>query len=92
MYEKPQTRMYETPKAWAWQPVATNTARYASVPVFEPPQPPAIFLPPNPFEPLPEPPNNESEGVQTEADAPLPEEDQSAGPGKYIFVTCDISR
>lgn len=92
MYEKAQTRGYERPKPWAWQPVANNTARYASAPVFEAPQPPAIFLPPDPFEPPPEPPNNESEGVQTEADAPLLGEDQLAGPGKYIFVTCDISR
>ena len=92
MYEKPHVRMYERPKAWAWQPVANHTAHYASAPVFEAPQPPEVFLPYNPFVPPPEPPNDEPEGGQPEANAPPPEADQSAEPGKYIFVTCDISR
>ena len=82
MYEQPQVRMYQHPKTWQWHRVETHTAHYATAPVFEPPVPPPVFLPPNPFAPPAESPKDEKEEIQPEADALPPEGEPETSTGK----------
>ena len=91
MYQSPPLRMYTPVKPWSWHTVETHSARYTSSPVFEPPQPPQIFLPHNPFISPEEPPSDEPEGNQPEADAPPPEGDPPAETGRYTFMIYNIS-
>jgi hypothetical protein len=59
--------------------------------MYEPPQPPPIFLPHNPFIPPEGPPSDKPEGDQPEANAPPPEEDPPAETGRYTYMIYNIS-
>ena len=79
--------MYAQPQPFAWHAVS-HPATYSTTPLFEPPQPPTLEVPKDPFTPQEpeEEPQEEKQEVKPEAEAPTSEEAPPTEPGKIIHL------